>query len=107
MCVVMVQYKYVLNKDTGYNPKQVVYSYSTFGGTSEDSNYARQFFKGLPYVESVSSASYPPCIGFSGMMIQNEGGQALFSSRFCEEEENYPCYDGNEDETGTYGPRKG
>ena len=91
MCVVMVQYKYVLNKDTGYNPKQVVYSYSTFGGTSEDSNYARQFFKGLPYVESVSSASYPPCIGFSGMMIQNEGGQALFSSRFCEEEENYPA----------------
>lgn len=25
------------------------------------------------------------------MMIQNEGGQALFSSRFCEEEENYPA----------------
>ena len=42
-------------------------------------------------MESVSSASYPPCIGFSGMMIQNEGGQALFSSRFCEEEENYPA----------------
>ena len=89
MCVIMAQYHYVLNKDTGYDARRIATSDIYFESDSER-DAARQFFLGLPYVEDVKSASYPPCIGMSGMRILNESGQSLFSSRYCVETENYP-----------------
>lgn len=89
MCVIMAQYHYVLNKDTGYDARRIATSDIYFESDSER-DAARQFFRGLPYVEDVESASYPPCIGMSGMRILNESGQSLFSSRYCVETENYP-----------------
>lgn len=89
MYVVMAQYNYVKDKDMGYNPQRVAIGSIYFGG-EEESGPALQFFRGLPYVEDVESASYPPCIGMSGMRILNESGQSLFSSRYCVETENYP-----------------
>lgn len=89
MCVIMAQYHYVLNKDTGYDARRIATSDIYFESDSER-DAARQFFCGLPYVEDVESASYPPCIGMSGMRILNESGQSLFSSRYCVETENYP-----------------
>ena len=89
MCVIMAQYHYVLNKDTGYDARRIATSDIYFESDSER-DAARQFFLGLPYVEDVESASYPPCIGMSGMRILNESGQSLFSSRYCVETENYP-----------------
>lgn len=89
MYVVMSQYYYVLDKDLGYNPKCVVVANAQFG-KEENRDYAMNFFNGLPYVESVSSASEHPVYSYSGTMIQNEGGQSLFSSRFCNALENYP-----------------
>ena len=89
MCVIMAQYHYVLSKDTGYDARRIATSDIYFESDSER-DAARQFFRGLPYVEDVESASYPPCIGMSGMRILNESGQSLFSSRYCVETENYP-----------------
>lgn len=80
MCVVMAQYQYVLKKDMGYNPKQMAVG-NAYWNTEETRDAAYQFFKGLPYVEAVSSANSTPLDGYSGSMIQNEGGQALFSTR--------------------------
>lgn len=89
MCVVMAQYHYVLNKDMGYDARRVTTGYLYFDDDAER-DAARQFFRGLPYVETVESAFYPPCIGMSGMMVLNESGQSLLSSRYCMETEGYP-----------------
>lgn len=80
MCVVMSQYQYVLNKDMGYNPKQLAIG-NAYWDEVETRDAAYQFFKGLPYVEALSSANSTPISGYSGSMIQNESGQALFSCR--------------------------
>lgn len=82
MCVVMVQYRYVLNKDMGYNPQRMAIG-NAYWDTEEARDAAYHFFKGLPYVEAVSSANNTPVYGYSGSMAQNERGQALFSSRTC------------------------
>lgn len=89
MYVVMLQYYYVLNKDLGYNPKNVVIADTNFGDKN-NRDYALNIFRGLPYVESVSSASYNPVYGYSGTMIQSESGVSLFSSRFCTVLDDYP-----------------
>ncbi len=78
MLVVMAQYRYVLNKDIGYNPKCMAVADMRFG---DESDAAYQFFRGLPYVEAVSSAFGTPVDSYSGSMITNESGQTLFSAR--------------------------
>lgn len=80
MCVVMSQYHYVLQKDMGYNPERMAVG-EFYVEEPEVHNAALQFFKGLPYVEAVSSACGTPIEGYSGAMIMDEAGQALFSSR--------------------------
>lgn len=82
MCVVMAQYRYVLNKDMGYNPHRMAVG-NAYWDTEETRDAAYHFFKGLPYVEAVSSANNTPISGYSGSMIHDEGGHALFSSRAC------------------------
>ena len=82
MCVVMAQYQYVLNKDMGYDPQRMAIG-DAYWDTEEARDAAYHFFKGLPYVEAVSSANNTPIFGYSGSMIKDEGGQALFSSRAC------------------------
>lgn len=91
MCVVMTQYHYVLNKDAGYTTKQMAYGYLNIDNKESESDAARHFLQNLPYVAAVSSASYPPFVGLSGMMIQDESGKKLFSSRFCGAMEDYPA----------------
>ncbi len=90
MYVVLVQYGYVVNKGLGYNPQRVAVSYTDFNNEDE-SNYALTYFKNLPYVEAVSSAFYYPALGFSGEVISDDNGKALFSTRFVGEMENYPA----------------
>ena len=80
MCVVMSQYQYVLKKDMGYNPKQIAIG-NAYWDNEATRDAAYQFFKGLPYVEAVSSANSTPISGYSGSMIHSESGQALFSCR--------------------------
>ena len=64
----------------GYNPKRIAVG-SAYWSNEETRDAAYQFFKGLPYVEAVSSANSTPINGYSGSMIKNESGQALFSCR--------------------------
>ncbi|WP_455585979.1 ABC transporter permease [Bacteroides sp.] len=89
MYVVMMQYYYVLNKDLGYNPKRVVVASANFGG-EENRNVALNVFRDLPYVETVSSAEEHPVYGYSGTIINDESGKALFSSRYYSSLEDYP-----------------
>ena len=89
MYVVMMQYYYILNKDLGYNPKRVVVANASFG-EEEKGNYALNVFRDMPYVESVSSATYHPVYGYSGTIINDESGQSLFSSRYCSVPDDYP-----------------
>ncbi len=70
------QYQYVLKKDMGYNPKQIAIG-NAYWDNEATRDAAYQFFKGLPYVEAVSSANSTPISGYSGSMIHSESGQAL------------------------------
>ena len=81
MCVVTAQYSYVMSGDLGYRAERVALGYATFSHQEREAAY--QFFKGLPYVEEVSSANSTPPFGYSGAMIQADNGQSLFSARFC------------------------
>ena len=82
MCVVMAQYQYVLNKDMGYNPQRLALA-NAYWNKEKECDAAFQFFKGLPYVEAVTSANNTPISGYSGSMIRDESGNALFSTRAC------------------------
>lgn len=81
MCVVMMQYAYVVHKDPGYNPERI--AYGPIYGDKEGRDAMRQFYEGLPYVEAVTASFYNPCDGYSGQMIPDEAGtKTLFSSRY-------------------------
>ena len=70
---------FTVSAETGNGLSRLIPKYNTL-----------TFFRGLPYVESVSSADSHPVYSYSGTMIQDESGQSLFSSRFCEMMEDYP-----------------
>ena len=100
MCVVMAQYQYVLNKDMGYNPQRLALA-NVYWNKEKECDAAFQFFKGLPYVEAVTSANNTPISGYSGSMIRDESGNALFSTRACYYmREDYPAMMGMTFKTG-------
>lgn len=100
MCVVMAQYQYVLNKDMGYNPQRLALA-NAYWNKEKECDAAFQFFKGLPYVEAVTSANNTPISGYSGSMIRDESGNALFSTRACYYmREDYPAMMGMTLKTG-------
>lgn len=88
MYVVMAQYHYVKEKDMGYDARRVAVAGAYFG-TAEESEPVRQYFRSLPYVEDVSSAVSAPIWSYSGTMIEGEGGQTLFSTRYSTAREDY------------------
>lgn len=93
MCVVMLQYHYVINKDTGYNPERVAIGVNN-APTAEARSVARHFYEGLPYVEAVASSESYPSNGYSGQMIPDEAGVDLFSSKYDYATENYISFMG-------------
>lgn len=93
MCVVMLQYHYVINKDTGYNPERVAIGVNN-AYTVELRSAACHFYEGLPYVEAVASSESYPSNGYSGQMIPDEAGVDLFSSRYDYTTENYVSFMG-------------
>lgn len=100
MCVVMAQYQYVLNKDMGYNSQRLALA-NAYWNKEKECDAAFQFFKGLPYVEAVTSANNTPISGYSGSMIRDESGNALFSTRACYYmREDYPAMMGMTFKTG-------
>lgn len=93
MCVVMLQYHYVINKDTGYNPERIAIGANN-AYTAESRSAARHFYEGLPYVEAVASSESYPSNGYSGQMIPDEAGVGLFSSKYDYTTENYVSFMG-------------
>ena len=89
MCVVMMQYNYVVHKDPGYNPERIAFGpvnaagLEGFSSGGEAREAMLRFYQGLPYVESVTSSLYYPCGSYSGQMIPDDAGvRLLFSSRY-------------------------
>lgn len=89
MCVVMMQYHYVVHKDSGYDPRRIAFGsvnaagLEGFGSGSEAREAMLRFYQGLPYVEAVTSSLYYPCGDYSGQMIPDDAGtKLLFSSRY-------------------------
>ena len=87
LCVVMLQYRYVLDKDTGYNPSRM--AIGNHSVSRADGDAVRHFYENLPYVEQVSASWGYPSGGYSGEMIPDEAGNNLFSTRYDYCRENY------------------
>lgn len=85
LVAVFAQYRYVLNKDLGYNPKNLVMLYN-----SENYNFEAMLSNlgKLPYVNDFSFSASIPVRGYSGEMIPDNNGQSLFSAKYdyCNEE---------------------
>lgn len=88
MCMVMMQYRYVMSKDMGFKTERIAYTYQYFN-SAEESDNAYNFFRSLPYIANVSSAYGNPLDGYSGCFINGENGEALFSARFDACMDNY------------------
>ena len=88
LCTVLLQYRYVMNKETGYNPERIVMNYHEVKSWDE-AEKIRTFYTPLPYVEEITSSLWYPCGGYSGEMIPDEAGNTLFSTRYDYGCENY------------------
>lgn len=88
MCMVMMQYHYVMSKDMGFKTKRIACTYQYFN-SAEESDNAYNYFRSLPYIANVSSAYGNPLDGYSGCFINGENGEALFSARFDACMDNY------------------
>ena len=89
MLIVMLQFHHVLNKDMGYNPERLVVEYQYFNNY-ETSQAAKNFYKGLSYVEAVtSSRDNSPLWGYSGELMTDERGKSLFSTKYDFMDEEY------------------
>ena len=88
MCMVMMQYRYVMSKDMGFKTERIAYTYQYFK-SAEESDNAYNYFRSLPYIANVSSAYGNPLDGYSGCFINGENGEALFSARFDACMDNY------------------
>ena len=89
MWMVSAQYRYVMDKDMGFDPHNVATASMYF---EEDNRaQAETFFRNLPYVDDITLGGNP-LMGYSGTMIQGEDGNMLFSARFDQCWENYASF---------------
>lgn len=91
MWMVTAQYAYVMNKDMGFRTDRIAAATMWFENDQREN--AETFFRGLPYVEDITIGGNP-LWGYSGTMITDGTGKALFSSRFDQCKENYPAFMG-------------
>ena len=80
MCMVMMQYHFVMSKDMGFSTERIAGTYVSFKKAERENAY--NFFRSLPYVEDLSAAYGNPLEGYSGCFIVGENGESLFSARF-------------------------
>ena len=90
----------------GYNPQRMAFA-NAYWNEDKESDAALRFFKGLPYVEAVTSANNTPVSGYSGSMIRDASGNVLFSTRACYYmREDYPAMMGMAFKAGRMHVRK-
>ena len=92
MAMGTAQYNYVMNKDMGFRTERVATGWLQFE-TSTECEGAEHFFRSLPYVEDVTCGE-DPISGYSGTMIEGDGGEPLFSARYDQTMENYHAFMG-------------
>ena len=78
MLVVFIQYNYAIGRDRGFRPERVAYVYHRL----ENPDNLRSVLLGLPYVESVASASASLLGFYAPHMVTDNQGNRLFSPRF-------------------------
>ena len=78
MLVVFIQYNYATGRDRGFRPERVAYVYHRL----ENPDNLRSVLLGLPYVESVASASASLLGFYAPHMVTDNQGNRLFSPRF-------------------------
>lgn len=91
-CVIWMQLGHINNLDLGYNKERVAVVGHSF--SPEEAMTIKHFYEELPYVEAVTSSGGYPIWGYSGEMVSEIQGQALFSTRFDYWIENYPSFMG-------------
>lgn len=91
-CVIWMQLGHINNLDLGYNKERVAVCGHSF--SPEEAMTIKHFYEELPYVEAVTSSGGYPIWGYSGEMVSEIQGQALFSTRFDYWIENYPSFMG-------------
>lgn len=85
LVAVFAQYRYVLNKDLGYDPTNI----ACFRGTTDyDFDAVMDHVSKLPYVKGSCVSIGMPVWGYSGEMIPDNNGQMRFSAKYdyCNEE---------------------
>ena len=88
LCEMMVQYRYLVDKDMGYDPEMLAVGRNPAQDSAAVDAYMA-FFTNLPYVEEMSSSDNDPAGGYSGMFVNDEGGTE-FSTRYDVTLKNYP-----------------
>lgn len=78
LCVVLLQYKEVMNYDLGYNEKGIASAYKF----SLNRDNVTATLKNLPMVESLTFSDSRMATGLSGEMIFGSDGKGLFSTRY-------------------------
>ncbi|MCD8079181.1 MAG: ABC transporter permease [Bacteroides sp.] len=84
MCMVMLQYQQIMNKDLGYQPENIATVYHRFS----DAETGRSLLKRLPMVEDVGITMSSP-VGYSGNGVTNESGVQIFTTRWNYIDYNY------------------
>lgn len=77
MCIVFVQYHYILSKDLGYHAERVVFAYYP----SERTTNAVSVLRNLPYVETVACSRLDMMESRSPYDVKDANGNYMFSPR--------------------------
>ncbi|MCD8030320.1 MAG: ABC transporter permease [Bacteroides sp.] len=75
MCMIMLQYQQIMNKDLGYKPDPIATAYHQFS----DAETGRSLLKRLPMVEDVGVTMISPLWGYAGDGVVNESGVRIFT----------------------------
>lgn len=78
MCVVYLQYHYIVSRDMGYRPERVAYVWNQF---AEPEN-ARMNLKSLPYVESLASTTRGDMMWMGNRGVTDANGKTILMPRY-------------------------
>ncbi len=89
LALVIEQYRYIMNRDIGFDAKNIVI-FGNHGRSYEDRENIYNQYSSLPFVESITSADGIPGVGwYSGDIVADNNGNMMFSTRFDNWDDNY------------------
>lgn len=81
LAVVWLQYRYLMNCEVGYQPENVVYTRLKGVADKASLGMLATEFRKLPYVVATGVSGGDLIAGYGGMMITDEAGHTLFTTR--------------------------